>query len=239
MRMRAFGYCLLVFAAMGGCGREASSSSKLPAGTSQTAATRSPDARPSVTSTSGQSSSPASPSDSTTSGNGMSKEHSMQTTEVATFGAGCFWGVEHIFRHQVPGVIDAVSGFSGGKTENPTYRQVCYDNTGHAEVVQVTFDPSKASYEKIVDAFFRLHDPTQVDRQGPDIGDQYRSVIFYHSDAQKEAAQRVKASYQKKFSKPIATTIEPFRSFYKAEDYHQRYYDKTGKQPYCHVLRPE
>lgn len=159
--------------------------------------------------------------------------------EVATFGAGCFWGVEHIFRHQVPGVIDAVSGFSGGKTANPSYKQVCYDDTGHAEVVQVTFDPSKTSYDKIVDAFFRLHDPTQVNRQGPDIGDQYRSVIFYHSEAQKEIAERVKGERQKKHSKPIATTIEAFKSFYKAEDYHQRYYDKTGKEPYCHILRPE
>jgi methionine-S-sulfoxide reductase len=160
-------------------------------------------------------------------------------SEIATFGAGCFWGVEHIFRHEVPGVLDAVSGYSGGKIENPTYKQVCYDDTGHAEVVQVTFDPAKTSYDKIVDAFFRLHDPTQVNRQGPDIGDQYRSVIFYHSESQKQIAERVKAERQKKHAKPIATTIEPAKTFYKAEEYHQRYYDKTGKQPYCHFLRPE
>lgn len=160
-------------------------------------------------------------------------------SELATFGAGCFWGVEHIFRHKVPGVLDSATGFAGGKVANPSYKQVCTDETGHAEVVQLTFDPTKTTYDKLVDAFFRLHDPTQVNRQGPDIGDQYRSVIFYHSDAQKQIAERVKGEYQKKFSKPIATTIEPFRAFYKAEDYHQRYYDKTGKEPYCHILRPE
>ncbi len=169
----------------------------------------------------------------------LSKESPAVPSEIATFGAGCFWGVEHIFRHQVPGVLDAVSGYSGGTTENPTYKQVCSDDTGHAEVVQVTFDPAKTSYDKIVDAFFRLHDPTQVNRQGPDIGDQYRSVIFYHSESQKQIAERVKAERQKKLTKPIATTIEPAKAFYKAEEYHQRYYDKTGKQPYCHVLRPD
>lgn len=159
--------------------------------------------------------------------------------EIATFGAGCFWGVEHIFRHQVPGVVEAVSGYAGGKLDNPTYRQICDGDTGHAEVVQVTFDPAKTSYEKITDAFFRLHDPTQVNRQGPDIGDQYRSVIFYHNDDQKAIAEKVKAERQKKHAKPIATRIEPASKFYKAEDYHQRYYDRTGKEPYCHVLRSE
>lgn len=183
---------------------------------------------------------PDSPSPSTASSPAqLSKESPAVPSEIATFGAGCFWGVEHIFRHEVPGVLEAVSGYSGGKVENPTYKQVCYDDTGHAEVVQVTFDPAKTSYDKIVDAFFRLHDPTQVNRQGPDIGDQYRSVIFYHSESQKQIAERVKAERQKKHTKPIATTIEPAKTFYKAEEYHQRYYDKTGKQPYCHILRPE
>jgi methionine-S-sulfoxide reductase len=159
-------------------------------------------------------------------------------TETALFGAGCFWGVEHIFRQQ-PGVIDAVSGFAGGKTKNPTYKQVCYEETGHAEVVQVTFDPSKITYEQLVDIFFRLHDPTQVDGQGPDIGDQYRSVIFAKTPEQARVAQAVKERRAGKHSRPIATTIEPDAVFYKAEDYHQRYYEKTGKQPYCHFLRPE
>lgn len=160
-------------------------------------------------------------------------------TETALFGAGCFWGVEHIFRTEVPGVIDAVSGYSGGKTVNPTYKQVCYDDTGHAEVVLVTFDPAKISYEQLVDVFFRLHDPTQVNGQGPDLGDQYRSVIFYNSPEQKAAAEAVKARRAPKYKQPIATTIEPAQTFYKAEDYHQRYYQTTGKQPYCHFLRPE
>lgn len=159
--------------------------------------------------------------------------------EKALFGAGCFWGVEHIFRKDVPGVVDAVCGYAGGKTVKPTYEEVCDHTTGHAEVVQVTFDPAKISYEKLVDAFFRLHDPTQVNRQGPDIGDQYRSVIFYYSPEQKKAAEEVKARRAPKYTKPIATVIEPAPEFYKAEDYHQKYYIKHGKEPYCHVLRPE
>jgi methionine-S-sulfoxide reductase len=159
--------------------------------------------------------------------------------EKALFGAGCFWGVEHIFRKDVPGVVEAVSGYAGGKTANPTYEQVCDHDTGHAEVVLVTFDPAKVSYEKLVDAFFRLHDPTQVNRQGPDIGDQYRSVIFYYTPEQKKTAEEVKARRATKHTKPIATTIEPAPEFYKAEEYHQKYYIKHNKQPYCHVLRPD
>ncbi|MBC7772775.1 MAG: peptide-methionine (S)-S-oxide reductase MsrA [Pyrinomonadaceae bacterium] len=164
---------------------------------------------------------------------------STPTMEKAMFGAGCFWGVEHIFRKQVPGVIDAVSGYAGGSLENPTYEQVCRTDTGHAEVVEVTFDPAKITYEQLVDNFFRLHDPTQVDRQGPDIGDQYRSVIFYYTPEQKTAAEAVKSRRASKYSRPIATTIEPASKFYKAEAYHQRYYEKTGKTPYCHVLRAD
>lgn len=159
--------------------------------------------------------------------------------EKALFGAGCFWGVEHIFRKQVPGVIDAVSGYAGGTQVNPTYEQVCSGTSGHAEVVEVTFDPSKTTYEQVVDAFFRLHDPTQVDRQGPDIGDQYRSVIFYSTPEQKRIAEAVKARRAPKYSRPIATTIEAASTFYRAEGYHQKYYERTGKTPYCHVLRPE
>jgi len=159
--------------------------------------------------------------------------------ETAMFGAGCFWGVEHIFRKQVPGVIDAVSGYSGGKLKNPTYRDICNGDTGHAEVVKVTFDPTKITYEQVVDHFFRLHDPTQGNRQGPDIGDQYRSVIFYYSPEQQKTAELVKQRRAAKHSRPITTTIEPVTTFYSAEDYHQKYYEKNGKEPYCHVLRPE
>lgn len=160
------------------------------------------------------------------------------SSQVAIFGAGCFWGVEHIFKDQ-PGVLDAVSGYSGGRVKNPTYKQVSYEDTGHVEVVQVTFDPAKISYESLVDIFFRLHDPTQVDGQGPDIGEQYRSVIFYANDEQKQIAEKVKARRAPKYKRPIATTIEPAQEFYRAEEYHQDYYVKTGKTPYCHFLRPE
>lgn len=160
------------------------------------------------------------------------------TRETATFGAGCFWGVEHIFRKQA-GVLDTSVGYMGGKVDNPTYQQVCYDETGHVEVTQIVFDPAKISYEQVVDVFFRLHDPTQVDRQGPDVGEQYRSVVFYHSPEQQKVAQAVKDRRASKHSKPIATTIEPAKKYWPAEDYHQDYYVKTGKQPYCHVLRAE
>jgi methionine-S-sulfoxide reductase len=156
-------------------------------------------------------------------------------TEQATFGAGCFWGVEWVFR-KVPGVVDAVSGYAGGYTENPTYREVCSHTTGHAEVVQVTFDPAIVNYDQLLEVFWAMHDPTQVDRQGPDIGDQYRSVIFTNSPDQELAATESKARAQAQFSHPIATTIEPLTRFYPAEDYHQRYYDLNGHTPYCHVF---
>jgi methionine-S-sulfoxide reductase len=161
------------------------------------------------------------------------------TLETAMFGAGCFWGVEHIFRKDIPGVVEAVSGYSGGKTVNPTYQEICREDTGHAEVVQVKFDPTKTSYAKIVDAFFRLHDPTQVNRQGPDIGDQYRSVIYFYTAEQQKVAEEVKKARASKYTKPIATTIEPAQQFYRAEEYHQKYYLKNGQEPYCHVLQPE
>jgi methionine-S-sulfoxide reductase len=160
------------------------------------------------------------------------------TPQTAIFGAGCFWGVEYIFK-DIPGVIDATSGYSGGHVANPTYEQVCSHDTGHVEVVQVTFDPSKTTYEAMVDVFFRLHDPTQVNGQGPDIGESYRSVIYYANDEQKLTAEKIKAARAPKYKKPIATTIEPAREFYRAEDYHQDYYQKHNKTPYCHYLRPE
>src|SRR5258708_10372587 len=150
-------------------------------------------------------------------------------TESATFGGGCFWGIEAGFR-RIPGVLDAVVGYSGGRTENPTYKDVCTDETGHAEVVQVTFDATKLSYEQLLDGFWQMHDPTQVNRQGPDFGSQYRTAIFFHSPAQKTAAEKSKAALQAsgKFRKPIATEITPAGPFYRAEDYHQRYLAKRG-----------
>jgi len=155
--------------------------------------------------------------------------------EVATFGAGCFWGVEYNFR-TVPGVLSAYSGYAGGKNDNPTYREVCSGDTNHAEVVQVTFNPDKVTYRKLVEYFFRLHDPTQVNRQGPDYGTQYRSVIFWHSEAQKKTAESVmqELTAAKKYKSAIATQLVPAVTFWKAEEYHQRYFEKNGG-PTCHV----
>lgn len=154
--------------------------------------------------------------------------------EKATFGAGCFWGVEHFFR-EVPGVIDAVSGYAGGKIDNPTYRQVCSGATNHAEVVEVTFDPAKVSYGTLVDLFFKMHNPTTLNRQGPDVGTQYRSAIFTHGAEQervaKERLEAAKASGR--YKQPIVTQIEPAQTFWQAEDYHQRYFEKNGGS--CHV----
>jgi peptide-methionine (S)-S-oxide reductase len=150
-------------------------------------------------------------------------------TEKATFGAGCFWGVEATFR-AVPGVKDAVVGYAGGKTESPTYEDVCSHTTGHAEVVEVEFDPAVVSYDQLLDVFWSNHNPTTLNRQGPDIGDQYRSVIFYHSPEQKAAAEASKARTDKsgRFKNPIVTFIEPAPEFYRAEEYHQRYLEKRG-----------
>ncbi len=153
--------------------------------------------------------------------------------EKATFGAGCFWGVESFFR-QVPGVTDAVCGYAGGCMKNPTYKDVCSDQTGHAEVVEVTYDPAKVSYEKLVDVFFQNHDPTTPNRQGPDVGTQYRSVIFTHTDDQVTIAREKKKAWAEKFKSPIVTTIEPAPAFWRAEEYHQRYFEKNGL-PSCHV----
>ncbi len=151
-------------------------------------------------------------------------------TEKATFGAGCFWGVESTFR-AVEGVTDAAVGYAGGKTENPTYEDVCSDETGHAEVVQVEFDPAIVSYEKLLDVFWANHNPTTMNRQGPDVGAQYRSVIFYHSPEQRTAAEASKAALDKsgKFRSPVVTEIEPAPKFYRAEEYHQRYLEKRGR----------
>ena len=154
--------------------------------------------------------------------------------EKATFGAGCFWGVEAAFR-KVDGVVDTAVGYSGGHTTNPTYEDVCSHTTGHAEVVQVTFDPARVSYEELLEVFWRIHDPTQVNRQGPDIGDQYRSVIFYHSGEQRRIAEESRAALEAsgRLSRPVATKIEPAQTFWRAEEYHQRYYEKRGITSGC------
>ena len=156
-------------------------------------------------------------------------------TEKATFGAGCFWGVEATFCN-VAGVTDAAVGYAGGSKENPTYEDVCTDETGHAEVVQVEFDPTRVSYEKLLDVFWANHNPTTLNRQGPDVGRQYRSVIFYHSPEQKKAAEESKAALEKsgRFRQPIVTQIEPAPKFYRAEEYHQRYLEKRG-QTHCAI----
>ena len=156
-------------------------------------------------------------------------------SEIATFGAGCFWGVEAAFR-RVPGVLDAVSGYAGGHTENPSYRDVCTDRTGHAEVVQVTFDPAKVSYEQLLEVFWKIHDPTQVNRQGPDFGTQYRTAIFYHSPEQEATARRSKQALEAsaRFRQSIATEITPAGPFWRAEEYHQRYLEKRGMAS-CHL----
>ena len=147
--------------------------------------------------------------------------------QKATFGAGCFWGVEAAFR-KVLGVADVAAGYMGGSLENPTYEDVCTGTTGHAEVVQVTYDPDKVSYTELLDVFWRIHDPTQVNAQGPDVGTQYRSVIFYHTEEQKKEAEKSKAELDAsgKLKKPVATAIEPASTFWRAEEYHQRYAEK-------------
>lgn len=156
-------------------------------------------------------------------------------TEKATFGAGCFWGIEATFR-AVNGVQNATVGYAGGKTENPTYEDVCSDETGHAEVVQVEFDPQQVSYRDLLNVFWSNHDPTTLNRQGPDVGSQYRSVIFYHSPQQKTAAEESKSELERsgRFRRPIVTVIEPAPAFWPAEDYHQRYLEKRGLA-HCHI----
>ena len=156
--------------------------------------------------------------------------------EKATFAAGCFWGVEAEFR-QVKGVKSTQAGYSGGEMPNPTYEDVCSDKTGHAESVEVTFDPKKVSYEKLLDVFWNNHDPTQVNRQGPDFGTQYRSVIFYHSEKQRKMAEESKQKLQKseKYKgRKIATEIVAAQPFYRAEEYHQQYLEKRGLST-CHI----
>lgn len=153
--------------------------------------------------------------------------------QQAIFAAGCFWGVQYYF-DQVPGVIKTTVGYTGGKTKNPTYEQVCYDNTGHAEAVLVEFDPKAVRYETLVRQFFRMHDPTQLNRQGPDVGDQYRSALFTMDDTQAAIAENVRDEAQEKHDAPIVTTIERAGEFYEAEEYHQKFAERTGRGM-CHV----
>lgn len=153
--------------------------------------------------------------------------------EVAVFAAGCFWGVQYYF-DQVPGVTKTVVGYTGGRTKYPTYEQVCTTDTGHAEAVYIEYNPHVISYKTLLKQFFRMHDPTQVDRQGPDIGSQYRSAIFYQTDEQKRLAEAVKAELQQKFKKPIATRMAVGREFWLAEDYHQKFTERTGRGM-CHI----
>lgn len=153
--------------------------------------------------------------------------------QTAMFGAGCFWGVQYYF-DQIPGVIESVVGYSGGHVMNPTYEQVSSHTTGHAEVVQLKYDPDLVSYETLLKHFFRLHDPTQLNRQGPDIGDNYRSAIFYYSLVQRDTAESVKTRLINNFKDPIVTQIAAAESFFPAEDYHQKYSERTGLGV-CHV----
>lgn len=152
----------------------------------------------------------------------------------ATFGAGCFWGVESLFR-AIPGVTDVVVGYTGGTRPNPTYEQVCTGVTGHAEAVEVTYDESQASYRTLLEIFWANHNPTTPNQQGPDRGSQYRSVIFFHDDIQKAEAEASVPEVQQKWERPIVTEIVPATTFYPAEDYHQRFFEKRGIEPTCHV----
>ncbi|MBX9878753.1 MAG: peptide-methionine (S)-S-oxide reductase MsrA [Candidatus Obscuribacterales bacterium] len=158
--------------------------------------------------------------------------------EKATFGAGCFWGVEETFR-QVTGVSETAVGYMGGTLNSPTYEDVCTDETGHAEVVQLTYDPSKVSYEQLLKIFWGLHDPTTLNRQGPDIGSQYRSGVYFHTKEQEQAARNLKSKLDTSghFKRPIVTEIEPAQTFWRAEEYHQKYFQRRGL-PSCHVPQP-
>jgi peptide-methionine (S)-S-oxide reductase len=154
----------------------------------------------------------------------------------ATFGAGCFWGVEAAFR-QLEGVTKTEAGYEGGTLDEPSYEDVCSHTTGHAEVVQVTYDPDRVSYDELLDVFWRKHDPTQLNRQGWDVGDQYRSVVFFHDEEQREAALRSKAQEQARYRKPVVTQIVPAETFWPAEDYHQQYLEKRGRASCTPALR--
>lgn len=171
----------------------------------------------------------------------MSTDNIAPKTDTATFGTGCFWCTEAVFQ-ELKGVIKVTSGFMGGTVANPSYEEVCTGTTGHAECLQVLYDPAVITYDELLEVFWESHDPTQLNRQGNDIGTQYRSAIFYHDAAQKEKAEHYKTrlNQEKAYDKPIVTEITPASAFYKAEDYHQNYYATHGSQPYCYlVIRPK
>jgi peptide-methionine (S)-S-oxide reductase len=167
----------------------------------------------------------------------MTQLSGLAQKETATFGNGCFWCTEAIFK-SLKGVETVESGYSGGKTKNPTYREVCSGLTGHAEVIQITFDPSVITYDELLEVFWETHDPTKLNRQGADVGTQYRSAVFYHSDEQKVAADKYKTELDRQnvYNKPVVTEITPFDKFYKAEDYHQNYYANNPTQGYCQMI---
>jgi len=172
-----------------------------------------------------------------------SSSHFLMTTQqsIATLGGGCFWCLEAVYQ-QLDGVERVVSGYAGGHVENPTYEQVCGKKTGHVEVVQVTFDPARVSYRDVLEVFFSIHDPTTRDRQGNDVGPQYRSAIFYHDDEQRQVAESIIAELaaEHAFDAPIVTELKPFERFYSAEQYHQNYYAQNSSQPYCaYVISPK
>lgn len=172
---------------------------------------------------------------------GSKTKQDRKKMEVITLGAGCFWCVESIFQN-LNGVEKVVSGYSGGKVVNPSYKEVCGGHTGHAEVAQITFDPSRVSLAEVLEVFFQTHDPTTLNRQGNDVGTQYRSAIFYHTEAQKTEAQRIIKALNASgaWPNPIVTEVSAFTTFYPAEDYHQNYYNLNGDQPYCqYVVRPK
>jgi peptide methionine sulfoxide reductase msrA/msrB len=162
----------------------------------------------------------------------FASEHKTEEVSRAIFASGCFWGTEHIFS-KTKGVMKTTVGYTGGEVENPTYRQVCSGTTGHAEAMEVIYDPAITTYEELARLFFETHDPTQIDRQGPDVGHQYRSAIFYLNEEQKEIATELIRLLTAK-GNPVATELNPASTFWKAEEKHQRYYDKTGGTPYCH-----
>ena len=165
----------------------------------------------------------------------MNESKSSQKLESAVFGGGCFWCLDAQFK-LVNGVRSVISGYAGGITKNPTYEEVCSETTGHAEVIQVQFDPAVVSYEDLLRKFFRAHDPTTLNRQGADVGTSYRSIILYENDSQKAIAEKVKADAQKDWADPIVTEIAPLKAFYKAEDYHQDYFAKNPEQGYCRLV---
>ena len=160
-------------------------------------------------------------------------------TETAVFGGGCYWCTEAIYQ-MLPGVKSVASGFAGGTKDSPTYEEVCTGTTGHAEVIQIEYDPAVISYEKLLDTFWQVHDPTTLNRQGNDVGTQYRSIILFRTDAEKAAAEKSKAAAQKSFKDPIVTQIVPLKKFWRADDYHQNYFRTHPNQPYCRaVIRPK